>query len=462
MVLPIILIGAAVVAAGVTVAALATDEDNESGNEEVLRNQRDAKRQAQREEAERQRRARQDSVLSDARQGLHRIADRHKSSGRRVASPITFETLQDAIPRPGGPNAATLASTALNLLLPMKSTSRNRNSKDRRIAALSKEIDILHDLLSAVADIGETLNTKALSKSVSRIRRLERKLSALGAQEEDQQDILSQNIDDLVRQAAVDANSPVCIVVCGLLCAGKSSLLNALTDQLLPEFFATGGGRTTRDCKAHVLRLADNDCRFVDTPGINAAADDDDTATRETVAADHLLFVHTLATGELHKAEIDFLETVVSNVAVGDSIPCLTVVLTHRETHEEDAERLTTSILAQVEDVAGQRVPCFCTSATVYKKGRVEDKQLLRELSGIEALRSHCTEIVRDREQTRAGRIARVQRRADRTLIEIGNLVAERKCQRKCLVQERTQQEVELKEDLRRFLEGMAERMETV
>ena len=481
MPLPFIL--AAAVGAAIAAVAIATSDDDQTGDEEVSRNRQDAQRRAQREEAERQMRARRDSIRSDVEEELRRIAKRHKSAGRKVASHITFEMLEKAVRGRGvvgvmvGPMGGAMRGltaheltaqefhAALDLLMPKSPPSRSRDTKDREIGALSEEIRILGDLSSAVSELAGTAEAKTFPSRARRIRCLERKLSALGEREEDSPwGEVSQGVEAFVRQAqaAVEPDSPVRIVACGLLCAGKSSLLNALTDQLSPEFFATGGGRTTRDCKALVVRLADDACRFADTPGIDAEAADDATATREVSVADHLLFVHTLAAGELHSAEVDFLETVVPNVAHGDSMPGLTMVLTHQESHEDVAERLTTSVLAKVEEVTGHRVPCFRTSATVYEKGMAEDKELLRELSGIEALRGHCAEIVRDKEQATAGRIARVARHAEQLRQDVRRCAADRKHRRECLVQDRKLREAELKKDFRRFLEDVAKRMETL
>ncbi len=178
--------------------------------------------------------------------------------------------------------------------------------------------------------------------------------------------------------------------------------------------------------------------------------------------ADHLLFVHTLATGELNKREVEFLESVRSNATHGDTMCGLTVVLTNHESFEDVAERLTASILAKIEEVTGSRVPCFRTSATVHKKGMAEGKQKLRELSGVDALRHHCGEIARDKEKIMAARTMRIESIAWQLQKDIEFAATDRKCRRKTLVQKRKRRETQFKKDFRRFLKGVAERMEAL
>ncbi|MBK1642118.1 hypothetical protein CKO12_09560 [Chromatium okenii] len=56
------------------------------------------------------------------------------------------------------------------------------------------------------------------------------------------------------------------VIACGMLNAGKSSLLNALTDQLENEVFATGPVRTT----TKKAELSHHQFIFTDTPGLDA------------------------------------------------------------------------------------------------------------------------------------------------------------------------------------------------
>ncbi len=283
MPLPLLLIGIAAAAAATTAAVVAaTSDDDESIDRENSRNRQDALRRARREEAERQMRARRESIRSDAKKELQRIADRHDTLGRKVAPRITFRMLEGAIT---GLDTALDLDAALNLLMPMSVPPINRDPEAREIRALSKEIRVLEEFSSAVSDLVSLLDAKkSFSQGAHRIRKLERELSALGSEVDDASHGISQSVDRLVRLASVELQSPVRLVACGLLCAGKSSLLNALIDQHSPECFGTGGGRTTRDCKAYIARFADDDCRFVDTPGLDADDSDDETAAKEVRA----------------------------------------------------------------------------------------------------------------------------------------------------------------------------------
>ena len=448
--------------------AIASADDDVSDDWEALTGDEDDAERERREYERKQKRKRRDSIRRDARSELRRIVDRHNSTGRVVAPSITIAMLRKAVSEPD--------DCSLDLLMPRSLTTRGRDSGARKVRELADTIQVLKDLSSAVQDLAESYSISAASRSseethlghsklnggISQIRRLERKLPSSVGREDGSRDDLSQNIDDLVLQVVVEPDSSVRIVACGMLCAGKSSLLNALTDHFSPEFFPTGGGRTTRDCRSLLVRLGESDCRFSDTPGIDVAADDDATAYEEVSAADHLLFVHTLSTGELNSAEVKFLKQVASKTEQGGSMPGLTVVLTHLESHEDDAERLEKTILAQTEKVIGHRVACFLTSATAYKKGCEESKQLLLSHSRIKVLRDHCTEVADDIEGVRKGRIKRSEWLAERVGKGIDTWIADLKRQRERLLQKSRRREAAFRKDFRRFLESVGERMETL
>ena len=108
---------------------------------------------------------------------------------------------------------------------------------------------------------------------------------------------------EALTSAFVVTQRPLQITTCGLLKAGKSSLLNSLTDHLETELFATGAARTTVKNQT----LSHQDFVFVDTPGLDATEGDDTEAWKELNMADILLFVHDPGTGELHQDEVEFL-----------------------------------------------------------------------------------------------------------------------------------------------------------
>jgi tRNA U34 5-carboxymethylaminomethyl modifying GTPase MnmE/TrmE len=173
------------------------------------------------------------------------------------------------------------------------------------------------------------------------------------------------------------------IAVCGLMNAGKSALLNALTGHLTDEYFETKAVRSTETVKTFVL----GNVTYVDTPGIDANDEDDRHAWRGLATADIVLFAHHLGTGTLETVEVEFLKELRRRRP--DLEDNLVVVLTHAESASEqrqDRLEAITAILANLFTVPLILIP---TSFTTYRKGMLEGKAALIEHSGIETLQRH-------------------------------------------------------------------------
>ena len=93
------------------------------------------------------------------------------------------------------------------------------------------------------------------------------------------------------------------VAVWGLMNAGKSYLLNMLTQHLENEYFKTNDFRETAEIKTAQF----GNITYLDTPGLDASNTDDLEALRGVARADVVLFVHQ-PQGELEKIEIDFLQ----------------------------------------------------------------------------------------------------------------------------------------------------------
>ena len=104
----------------------------------------------------------------------------------------------------------------------------------------------------------------------------------------------------VLRLKSIAERTMPCVVVCGLLKAGKSSLLNSLMDR--DGCFAEGITRKTTRNQEETW----NGMLVIDTPGIDANRQDTEEAMKAYRDADLLLFVHS-ADSELTRQDMDLL-----------------------------------------------------------------------------------------------------------------------------------------------------------
>ncbi|MGV8805816.1 MAG: GTPase [Polaromonas sp.] len=182
---------------------------------------------------------------------------------------------------------------------------------------------------------------------------------------------------------------PLRITTCGLLKAGKSSLLNALTDHIETELFATGATRTTVQNQT----LSHQNFVFVDTPGLDATEEDDKEAWNALSTADVLLFVHDPGVGELDQAEINFLSELAGQPGAQQGLEeRLVVILTRLDSNEEVIDAIAQKVQNQIKNCLGIEPRLFQISFTSYQKGKLEGKQKLVEYSRIPLLQQHIFE----------------------------------------------------------------------
>lgn len=182
---------------------------------------------------------------------------------------------------------------------------------------------------------------------------------------------------------------PLRITTCGLLKAGKSSLLNALTDHLETELFATGAVRTTVQNQT----LSHQNFVFVDTPGLDATEEDDKEAWNALSTADVLLFVHDPGIGELDQAEVNFLSELVDQPGMQEGLQNrLVVILTRLDSNEEVIDAIAQKVQNQIKKCLEIEPHLFQISFTSYQKGKLENKQKLIEYSRIPVLQQHIFE----------------------------------------------------------------------
>lgn len=180
-----------------------------------------------------------------------------------------------------------------------------------------------------------------------------------------------------------DSAKPV-VVAWGLMNAGKSYLLNMLTQHIQNEYFKTNDFRET----AEVKKFETEDFVFLDTPGLDASAKDNLTAINGVGEADVVLFVHQLQ-GELEAIEIDFLQDLVKSFGEYASDNIIIVLSKVDKESDDKVEAIKQKVLNQCEVYIGFEPQCITVSNTVYKKGAEKQIQGLMKNSNINTL--HAT-----------------------------------------------------------------------
>lgn len=195
-------------------------------------------------------------------------------------------------------------------------------------------------------------------------------------------------------QATSDAQNkpavePVRIAAVGLLKAGKSSFLSAITQQ--PERFKSGVIRTTIQNQVH----NDDFFSWIDTPGIDDTEQETATAFAGLKNADLVLFVHNLKQGELDLSEMQFIQQCVAQDS--NFLQRLMFVLTHVDDVDEQAAiDIQQAIKKQCLDKLKHKANLFIVSSPRYLKGIAEQKQLLIQRSNIPALQEFLLSFYRD------------------------------------------------------------------
>lgn len=189
------------------------------------------------------------------------------------------------------------------------------------------------------------------------------------------------------------------VVVCGMLKAGKSSLLNSLFDDPTNQHFPTARGRKTLKNQSEVH----NGIRFVDTPGLDYNAGDTEEAKSAYAGADLLLFVHDGAK-ELEEIQLGFLQDLFAMHS--DLEEKLLVAITSKDESGSQLEALKAKIAEKVRERCGFAPDIFAVENTSYRS----EKEKVRASSGIPELRvaieNHCRDIGDRLAQQRAERRA--------------------------------------------------------
>lgn len=200
----------------------------------------------------------------------------------------------------------------------------------------------------------------------------------------------------------LNAKSPLPrIVVCGLLKAGKSSLLNMLTNHIDDECFKVDVVRAT----VQEQTFEYNGMIFIDTPGLDADKKDEENAWDTYTKAD--IFIYVNATGEaIKEQEINFIKRLYNERCA--TAKEIIVVITNCEKFLQDKNTLNRLLMDfnnKLEELLQVRPWLQAISNTRYKKGKKDGKNMLIESSGIPALQEHlqavCDKFASDNGGTR-------------------------------------------------------------
>ncbi|MGI2000885.1 GTPase [Shewanella frigidimarina] len=228
--------------------------------------------------------------------------------------------------------------------------------------------------------------------------------------------IASADLDVLLKQASdilarkKGQNKPV-IAVWGMMNAGKSYLLNMLTQHYNAEFFPTNDVRET----AKLRQFEGESYIFLDTPGLDANDADDQVAMDGAAKADVVLFVHQ-PQGELEKIELDFLKQL--KESFGDHAEKNIVVVISKADAEslDKIEQIEQKVLEQCHLHLDFAPASFLISGTRFHKGIQQHKDGLVKASHLQELKQHIETLGID---VRAVREERIRQAQDRLLLDI-------------------------------------------
>jgi GTP-binding protein EngB required for normal cell division len=211
-------------------------------------------------------------------------------------------------------------------------------------------------------------------------------------------------VEQYRQMTAVSGETLPRVTVCGLLKAGKSTLLNMLTEHFDAEYFATGVTRKTISVETY----DHNGIRYADTPGLDAPNEDEQRSWQAFVSTDVLLFAHAL-TGELNAMELDILARF--RQARPDCASSMVVALTNADELRGDSEkidRMKRVIGQQLQRVLSVMPPLFVVSSTSYGKGKRENRNALIESGNVQPLLRH----LEDRRERLASSIQDTRKKA--------------------------------------------------
>jgi len=198
---------------------------------------------------------------------------------------------------------------------------------------------------------------------------------------------LRKNSQDFLNKSLL-SEKPV-IVTWGLMNAGKSSLLNMLTQHIDQEFFKTNDLRETIEVSAYET----DQFIYLDTPGLDANTEDNLEALKGVRDADIVLFVHQLQ-GELEANEIEFLKDVRTSFGQYAEKNIILILSKVDKEDRSKVDQIQNRVLEQCKQYLGFQPQCFQISNTLYQQGIQKHKDGLIRHSHIEDLKQSINTVV--------------------------------------------------------------------
>lgn len=198
------------------------------------------------------------------------------------------------------------------------------------------------------------------------------------------------------------------IVAYGLLNAGKSTLLNMLTQHIEEEFFKTSDVRET----AEIKKFEAEKYVYLDTPGLDACEADDAQAQLGASQADIVLFIHQ-PQGELEASEVQFLRALKKSFGNYANSNIILVLSKIEKEEQAKIDLIEDRIKTQCAQDIGFTPKVFQVSNKRYQTGVINHKDGLIAQSHINTLIEHL-----DRVSLKAGKV-----RAQRSLTEADALL---------------------------------------
>ncbi|MEY8689774.1 MAG: GTPase, partial [Leptothrix sp. (in: b-proteobacteria)] len=182
------------------------------------------------------------------------------------------------------------------------------------------------------------------------------------------------------------ADNKSIVVVYGLMNAGKSFLLNMLTQHIEEEFFKTNDIRET----AKVKKFESEKYVYLDTPGLDANEADDAQAKFGASQADIVLFLHQ-PQGELEANEVKFLKEI--KQSFGNCAESNIILVLSKIEKEEPAKinLIEEKIRSQCVREIGFSPKVFQVSNKRYQMGIIKHKDGLIAESHIKSLIQHLS-----------------------------------------------------------------------
>ena len=240
------------------------------------------------------------------------------------------------------------------------------------------------------------------------------------------------NRSEQLAQGANSAPSKPVIAVCGLMNAGKSYLLNMLTQHIDQEYFKTADQRETTANKT----LETEQYIYLDTPGLDANAQDDAIAQQGIAEADIVLFVHQ-PQGELDSRGLDFLRQLKDSFGKSAKHSVVIVISKIDKEPESKIDAIDKEIQKQCQEKLGTVFTTFQVSNTRYKTGICQQKDGLVQASHIEALVQHLKKTTPKTRQARQNKLAA---NIETLLAEIDTLTQELRNEKTAIQQDISEQ----------------------